>query len=57
MLAIGAVIVCIIAMTTMVISGICGSVNVSFLGTSVLIVMGVIVEAGKMLKAETAAGA
>lgn len=52
MLAVGSIIICIVAMTPMVISGLYGSINVSFLGTSVLIIMGVIIETRKTIKSE-----
>ena len=51
MLRIGAVIIVIVALTPMVISGLFGLSNISFLGTSVLIISGVIIETYKTLYA------
>ena len=51
MLRIGSIIIIIVALTPMVISGLFGLNNVSFLGTSVLIISGVIIETYKTLYA------
>ena len=53
MIAIGAIALCFIALLPMVISGTLGLNNLSFLGTSIIITVGVILETKKLLETKT----